>query len=192
MGEKESRPEEPVLEEDPGGPVVVKKIDRQSRSTLFLLAWSTAMYCWFVAVIVVSVLDPGGPLLTPVILGLLLLVTSPIMASYFKALYSDLLEENLLLEEDRLRKMKGEKVLMEIPFAGGTTVEVFYKDEGKVDQVRGYSFKERWWWEVTQVTDSFYSPEDVARMWPVVEAAVRKHGMQMGENIRKLINGEDG
>lgn len=167
-------PEEDVQ----SGPIVLKRVNRHPWRTGFLMVWMAAMYCLIVAATVISALDPGGSPFGPLIMTILLLVTSPIMVRAFRDSYNDLLEEAVILEVDGLRTMKGERVLMELPFDEGTSVEVFFQgDRRTADHVRTYRFLRRRW-EGTSISDLDYSLKDLARMWPVVRAAVRKHGMR--------------
>ena len=55
----------------------------------------------------------------------------------------------------------------------------------------GYRFT-RGWWVISHVADDKYPTELISRMWPIVKAALRKHGMRTGWNIRKVMDSEDG
>ena len=60
----------------------------------------------------------------------------------------------------------------------------------EVDQVRGYMW-DRGTWGSTYVSDPTYSHEDIVRMWPVLVAAVRKHGMGTGRAGEELMERGD-
>jgi len=96
-----------------------------------------------------------------------------------------------VLRVDGVRLFEDERLLRGIWFDEDTLVDTFSDgpSEGSVDGVLGYYFRHGL--RVVEIDSVFrgYSQEDVARMLPVVMAAVEKHGMKKGENLDRLMAG---
>jgi hypothetical protein len=95
----------------------------------------------------------------------------------------------LVLEMDRVRLMRDERVQRTIEFGQGVAVDVVTKDGelvGSRSDVIGYVFWTRWR-EIRVLVPRGWREEDVKRMWPLVVSAAGKHEMRRGMDIEKLM-----
>ena len=115
---------------------------------------------------------------------------SLLMAQASLESYREHVADRVTLDVDRARLMRGERVLQEIDFARGPSVEVVYKrikrkgSDPDVEQVVfSHGLK-------GVVIEDGLTEELLARMLPMIGAASRKHPLRLGDNIRKLMEEE--
>jgi len=86
-----------------------------------------------------------------------------------------------VVDEDGLRLMRGADVVGELAFDGRVGVSTRLLDGGTVQKF--------WFGRGYRILVFSVDPEDAARLWPVVRAAVEKHGMWTGDDLERLMAG---
>ncbi len=95
------------------------------------------------------------------------------------------LSTEVVLDTDSVRVMREDRVMEEIPFSDTIWMNVKLPENGLVGEIEGFSFGRG----LLNIHFAV-SREDTVRMWPVVEAAARKHRMRLGEDIERLLVGK--
>jgi len=172
---------------DDPGPVVLPRTRRDP--FLMLLGVVVLVHGYvFMFILLVSAVEVLRAGLSPwlpagmVLAGGILL---PMVAYIGRTFAIEAFEERLVVDVDGLRSTRGARVLMDLRFDEAIWVEVTLDGSGSVDH---YRFG-RGRWRMFHILLREYGAEEFAMLLPVVGAAVRKHGMRAGENLRKLGDG---
>jgi len=175
------------------GPVTVGVPPRDGRKAMVLSVVYAAIAAYLCAALA-AVLTRGDeiswPARTLIAFGLVVVLLVSVLGAYRSLMdHREAARDRIRIDTDGVRILKDDTVLGEIVFDDGTGVNALLDREGPGFAVFTFIKGNR---AIEFGTRAGISPDDMSRMWPVVEAAAWKHGMRTGENLRKMIDSEDG
>ena len=120
-------------------------------------------------------------LIMEILFQIVLIFVVVLLVGVVRMLAIQVMGTRVVLDTDGVRALWGNRVLERIDFGRDVGCEVTLID-GTTDDVTGFDFAKG-----LRSVEFVGSPEDVARIWPVVEAAAWKHRMKLGDDIKRLL-----
>ena len=170
--------------------VILTRRREKGRGRLALIVLLIVLFGVALFMVLISSIawDLFGPAVTLATIGAIFLAFSPLFYLSWRLGRRHVLTKTIVLDTDRISARSDRGVLDEIAFDSSVRVDAETSGtEG--DHPFGYTFSKGWSGPI-QVTNHDYSDEDLERMWPVLRAAIRKHGMEADVSIRMLIEEE--
>ena len=156
-----------------------------------LLLFGSGIMIFIAMVITREIYSTSGDPLDAIMylmIGIMFLLFIPVLVMYIRMLPVQMRANRVFLDTDVICMLRGDEVVSALQFDGRVRVFVtipsgrngleFVKGFRLGRGLKGYNF--------------FVSQEDAERLWPVLVAAVGKHGMKAGKRMRQLMDIEDG